>query len=101
MSIQYAKNGSLAKNKKLNEVIEALNSLINMSVREGTEGEAPTFVFGQNQSSLVTTSGTPEVAPPAPETGGGGIPDGYTPTQVNMCINGEETEVTLLIKFSS
>lgn len=99
MSIQPARNGSLAKNKKLNEVIQALNSLINMSVREGSEGEAPTFTFGQLQSSLVTTMGKSEQAPANPDTGGGNLPDGFVETAVNMCINGEEQTVTLLIKF--
>ncbi len=99
MSIEYAKNGSLAKNKKLNEVIEALNSIINMSVREGANGEAPEFTFGQIQSSLVTTGGITDNSYTGGDTGGGGIPDGYTETLVNMCIDGEEEEVTLLIKF--
>lgn len=100
MSIEYATNGSLAKNKKLNEVIQALNSLINMSVREGAEGEAPEFTFGQIQSSLITTGGTIDNSFAEGDSGGGGgIPDGYTETLVNMCIDGEEEEVTLLIKF--
>lgn len=99
-NIQYATNGSLAKNKKLNEVIEALNSIINMSVREGATGEAPEFTFGQIQSSLITTGGTIDNSFAEGDSGGGGIPDGYTPTLVNMCIDGEEEEVTLLIKFS-
>jgi hypothetical protein len=100
MSIKYATNGSLAKNKKLNEVIEALNSIINMSVREGANGEAPEFTFGQIQSSLVTTGGITDNSFAAGDAGGGGIPDGYEETLVNMCIDGEEEEVTLLIKFS-
>jgi len=99
MSIEYAKNGSLAKNKKLNEVIEALNSIINMSVREGANGEAPVFTFGQIQSSLVTTGGITDNSFAEGDTGGG-IPAGYTETLVNMCIDGEEEEVTLLIKFN-
>jgi hypothetical protein len=102
MSIEYATNGSLAKNKKLNEVIEALNSIINMSVREGANGEAPEFTFGQIQSSLITTGGITDNSFTGGDTGGGGggIPNGYTPTLVNMCIDGEEEQVTLLIKFS-
>ena len=100
MSIEYATNGSLAKNKKLNEVIEALNSIINMSVREGANSEAPEFTFGQIQSSLITTGGITDNSFVEGDTGGGGIPNGYTPTLVNMCIDGEEEQVTLLIKFS-
>lgn len=100
MSIEYAKNGSLAKNKKLNEVIQALNSFINMSVREGAEGEAPEFTFGQIQSSLITTGGTIDNSFAEGNSGGGGIPEGYEETQVNMCIDGTEEEVTLLIKFN-
>ena len=100
MRIEPARNGSLAKNKKLNEVIQALNSLMNMSVREGSDNEAPTFTFGSLQSSLVTTSGSSGEVEATPETGGGGTPDGFTETAVNMCIDGEETEVTLLIKFN-
>jgi len=100
MSIEYATNGSLAKNKKLNEVIEALNSIINMSVREGANSEAPEFTFGQIQSSLITTGGITDNSFVEGDTGGGGgIPDGYEETLVNMCIDGEETGVTLLIKF--
>jgi hypothetical protein len=102
MSIEPARNGSLAKNKKLNEVIKSLNSLINMSVREGSEGEAPTFTFGELQSQLVTTTGKSQQAPANPDSGGsGGLPDGFVETEVNMCINGEEETVTLLIKFAS
>ena len=101
MSIQPARNGSLAKNRKLNEVIQAVNSLINMSVREGSEGESPTFTFGDLQSQLVTTLGQPKQAPANPENNsGGGLPDGYQETEVNMCIDGTEETVTLLIKFN-
>jgi len=98
MSIEYATNGSLAKNKKLNEVIEALNSIINMSVREGANSEAPEFTFGQLQSSLITTGGITDNSFVEGDTGGG-IPADFEETLVNMCIDGEETEVTLLIKF--
>lgn len=51
--IKQATNGSLAKNKKLNEVIRAVNSIAQMEVTEGSEGQAPTFVFGANRSSLI------------------------------------------------
>tara|TARA_R110002072_G_scaffold55194_5_gene144107 strand:+ start:399 stop:668 length:270 start_codon:yes stop_codon:yes gene_type:complete len=64
MSISKATNGSLAKNKKLNEVIDALNSIITMAVREGAEGEGPGFTFGELRSELITTGGG--------EGGGGG-----------------------------
>ena len=57
MSISKATNGSLAKNKKLNEVIDALNSIITMSVREGAEDEGPGFTFGELRSELITTGG--------------------------------------------
>lgn len=57
MSISKATNGSLAKNKKLNEVIDALNSIITMAVREGAEGEGPVFTFGELKSELITTGG--------------------------------------------
>lgn len=67
MSISKATNGSLAKNKKLNEVIDALNSIITMAVREGAEGEGPGFTFGELRSELITT-------------GGGGSGSGEIPT---------------------
>lgn len=68
MSISKATNGSLAKNKKLNEVIDALNSIITMAVREGAEGEGPGFTFGELRSELITTGG------------GGGSGSGEIPT---------------------
>ena len=66
-AINKVTQGSLAKNKKLNEVIEAINSIANMSVKQGAEGEAPRFVFAKNNSELVTSG-----AATGDDDGGGG-----------------------------
>lgn len=55
--------GSLAKSRKLNEVIQWVNSLLNMVVREGSEGEAPKLIAGEGRIELVTTGAEGEPAP--------------------------------------
>lgn len=55
--IEEVKSGSLAKNKKLNEIIRAVNSLTGMTVREGTGNESPKLIFGERKTELITTPG--------------------------------------------
>jgi hypothetical protein len=52
-NINKVTQGSLAKNKKLNEVIGAINSITNMSVRQVESGESPRFVFAENKCELI------------------------------------------------
>jgi len=55
--IEEVKEGSLAKNNKLNEVIRYLNSLINMKVRVGDDKDSPSLVVGELASELTTVGG--------------------------------------------
>ncbi len=55
MSIEKVTQGSLAKNGKLNEVIRAINSFINMEVREGAEGESVGLTYAQDKTLLITS----------------------------------------------
>lgn len=55
--IEKAKEGSLAKNNKLNEVIKLLNSLQNMTVRPGIGDEAPQLKLSDNNSELIVSAG--------------------------------------------
>lgn len=52
-NINKVTQGSLAKNKKLNEVISAINSIANMSVRQAAAGESPRLVFAENKCELI------------------------------------------------
>jgi hypothetical protein len=52
-NIDKVTQGSLAKNKKLNEVIGAINSIAKMSVRQAAAGESPRFVFAENKCELI------------------------------------------------
>lgn len=67
--IEKVKSGSVAKNKKLNEVIAAVNSLTGMTVREGSSEESPKLVFAERKSELITTGGGAGGG-----GGGGGLP---------------------------
>ena len=84
--IEKVTNGSIAKNKKLNEVIAAVNSLIGMTVREGSSAESPKLVFGERNSELITTGG------------GTGVPEGYVETSVILCQNGSPLTGSILFK---
>ncbi len=53
--IEIVKEGSLAKNSKLNEVIKVINSLLNMTVRQGSANESPKLTVGDTNSEMVTT----------------------------------------------
>lgn len=56
--IEEIKSGSLAKSKKLNEVIRYLNSLLNAKVREGSSTESPKLVVGEISTEIITTGGS-------------------------------------------
>jgi len=86
-AINKVTQGSLAKNKKLNEVIEAINSIANMSVKQGAEGEAPRFVFAKNQSELVTSGATTSDGDGG---GGGGLPSGFAEETLDV-VNNDNT----------
>jgi len=86
-AINKVTQGSLAKNKKLNEVIEAINSIANMSVKQGAEGEAPRFVFSKNQSELVTSGATTS---DGDDGGGGGLPSGFAEETLDV-VNNDNT----------
>lgn len=92
--IEKVTNGSIAKNKKLNEVIAAVNSLIGMTVREGSSAESPKLVFGERNSELITTGGGTGDG----DGGGGGVPEGYVETAVTLCQNGSPVTGTILFK---
>ena len=60
-NIKESRNGSLAKNGKLNEVIRYLNGLLNMTVREGSNAETPRLISAENHSILITTQADTEL----------------------------------------
>jgi hypothetical protein len=91
--IEEIKSGSLAKSKKLNEVIRYLNSLLNAKVREGSSTESPKLVAGEISTEIITTGGSADV----PE-GGGGVPEGYVETAVTLCQNGSPVTGSILFK---
>ena len=68
--IEEIKSGSLAKSKKLNEVIRYLNSLLNAKVREGSSTESPKLVAGEGSTEIITTGGSE-----LPDDGGSGLPE--------------------------
>ena len=83
--IEKVTNGSIAKNKKLNEVIAAVNSLIGMTVREGSSAESPKLVFGERNSELITTGGGTGGG-----GGGGGVPEGFAEETLDV-VNSDNT----------
>ncbi len=92
--IDKVTQGSLAKNKKLNEVIGAINSIANMTVEQGPKDESPRFVFAENKSKLVITGASTS----DDDSGGGGLPDGYEETAVILCENGSSVNGSILFK---
>ena len=87
-TINKVTQGSLAKNKKLNEVIGAINSIAKMSVRQGAEGEAPRFVFAKNKSELVTSGAATD--DDGGGGGGGGLPSGFAEETLDV-VNSDNT----------
>jgi len=82
--IEEIKSGSLAKSKKLNEVIRYLNSLLNAKVREGSSTESPKLVAGEISTEIITTGGSADV----PE--GGGVPEGFAEETLDV-VNSDNT----------
>ena len=91
--IEEIKSGSLAKSKKLNEVIRYLNSLLNAKVREGSSTESPKLVVGERSTEIITTGGSGDSG-----DSGGGIPEGYIETAVILCQNGSPVNGSILFK---
>ena len=77
--IEEIKSGSLAKSKKLNEVIRYLNSLLNAKVREGSSNESPKLVAGEISTEIITTGGS-----------GGGVPEGFAEETLDV-VNSDNT----------
>ena len=66
--IQKATQGSLAKNKKLNQVIQLVNTIgFNLTVREGEGDETPQLIVADNNATLIVSAGG--------SSSGGGLPD--------------------------
>lgn len=84
--IEPISEGSLAKSKKTNEVIRLLNSVLNMTVREGGSSESPRLVVSESSCELITTSG------------GDGLPEGYVETAVILCVDGAPLNGSILFK---
>jgi hypothetical protein len=83
--IQKISRGTFARSDKTNEIIDVVNALLTMTVREGSEDEAPKLVVSDNRLVLVTTAGG----------AGGSGPDGEITSQdlqfngtVGICVNG-------------
>ena len=66
-NIAKVTQGALAKNKKLNEIIERLNPLLNIEVNEVEEDEPLEIEYSDNNVVLRV---------PANGGGGGGVPEG-------------------------
>jgi hypothetical protein len=65
-NIAKVTQGALAKNKKLNEIIERLNPLLNIEVNEVEEDEPLEIEYSDNNVVLRV-----------PANGGGGVPEGF------------------------
>lgn len=84
-NIEKVTDGSLAKNNKLNEVIEKLNTLLNIEVNQ-VEAEEPLEIEYSDNNVVLRV----------PESG---FNDEFVETSVTLCIGG--TEVTGLILFKA
>tara|TARA_R110000796_G_scaffold16693_1_gene52031 strand:- start:812 stop:1075 length:264 start_codon:yes stop_codon:yes gene_type:complete len=82
--IQKVTEGSLAKNNKLNEVIEKLNPLLNIEVNQVDADEPLEIEYSDNNVVLRV-----------PESG---FDDGFVETSVTLCQNGTEVTGKFLFK---
>jgi|TARA_R110002049_G_scaffold282900_1_gene462876 hypothetical protein len=82
--IQKVTEGSLAKNNKLNEVIEKLNPLLNIEVNQVDADEPLEIEYSDNNVVLRV-----------PESG---LIDGFVETSVTLCQNGTEVTGKILFK---
>ena len=87
-NIEKVTQGALAKNKKLNEIIERLNPLLNIEVNEVEEDAPLEIEYSDNNVVLrVPANGS-----------GGGVPEGYVETSVVLCQNGSPVTGSILFK---
>ena len=84
-NIEKVKKGSLAKNKKLNEVIEKLNPLLNIEVNE-VEEDAPLEIEYSDNNVVLRVPAN------------GGLPEGFAETAVTLCQNGSPITGKILFK---
>ena len=84
-NIEKVTQGALAKNKKLNEIIERLNPLLNIEVNEVEEDAPLEIEYSDNNVVLRVPSG-------------GGVPEGYVETAVTLCQNGSPVTGSILFK---
>lgn len=82
--IQKVTEGSLAKNNKLNEVIEKLNPLLNIEVNQVDADEPLEIEYSDNNVVLRV-----------PESG---FDDGFVETSVTLCQNGTAVIGKILFK---
>jgi hypothetical protein len=88
-NIEKVTQGALAKNKKLNEIIERLNPLLNIEVNE-VEEDAPLEIEYSDNNVVLRV--------PASGGGGGGVPEGYVETALTLCQNGSPLTGSILFK---
>lgn len=84
-NIEKYTEGALAKTKKANEVIEKVNSLLNMRFEEVGEEEDPEIEYSENNVVLRI--------PPVPKTNSILICDSNTLKQADVYMKGEPTAV--------
>lgn len=84
-NIEKVTQGALAKNKKLNEIINRLNPLLNIEVNEVEEDAPLEIEYSDNNVVLRVPSG-------------GGVPEGYVETAVTLCQNGSPVTGSILFK---
>ena len=84
-NIAKVTQGALAKNKKLNEIIERLNPLLNIEVNEVEEDEPLEIEYSDNNVVLRVPAN-------------GGVPEGYVETAVTLCQNGSPVSGSILFK---
>jgi len=85
-NIAKVTQGALAKNKKLNEIIERLNPLLNIEVNEVEEDEPLEIEYSDNNVVLRVPAN------------GGGVPEGYVETSVILCQSGSPVSGSILFK---
>jgi len=80
-NIEKVTEGSLAKNNKLNEVIEKLNPLLNIEVNQ-VEEDAPLEIEYSDNNVVLRV--------PASATEGGGLPEGFAEETLDV-VNNDNT----------
>ena len=80
-NINKASEGSLAKNRKLNEVIDRLNPLLNIEVNQVEEDEPLEIEYSDNNVVLRV---------PKSFGGGGGLPEGFAEETLDV-VNSNNT----------